>query len=114
MDKDFLLPIRTRLIRNGDLIAQELQSTINTHRRWIAISKRSENSKHMPFEWLYKMYDFEFDKIVIETRDEYTDKNIINERIYYFKDEEELRNALSERGMDLSKFTYPWKCDYPL
>jgi hypothetical protein len=39
---------------------------------------------------------------------------MLNKKRYYASDEEDLKITLHSLKIDLSKFTYPWKCDYPL
>lgn len=89
--------------RNGGLIVAELGPSLQKHRRWLAIYQ----PKHEPIrddvpDHIYSVLDFEIGE------------DMVNKRRYYAKTEEELFNLLRSLGVDLKRFTYPWKCDYPL
>lgn len=120
MNNDFLLPIRTALIRNGNLIARELNSSSEEFRRWIAIFKfkpetsRVKSDLQVKTDWLYKVFDFEFRKSIIEGGYDYFSEDVVNQKEVHYNSETELIEGLEEMQIDLSKFNYPWKCDYPL
>lgn len=112
MNTNFETSIQTRLMRNGGSIAQELTPTSEQLRRWIAIYKKKEYPFEESPDGEYTILDFELDRTKI---DEYFgDADMLNKKRYYATDDEDLRIILHDLKIDLSKFTYPWKCDYPL
>lgn len=112
MDNKLNLAIYNRF-KSGGYIAAELKATSEKRKRWIAIYK----SKFEPIETnvpphVFSVLDFELD---IDKIDEFfSDEDMINKKRYYANTEEELLNMLRATNVDLSTFTYPWKCDYPL
>ncbi|SEL69336.1 hypothetical protein SAMN04488505_102869 [Chitinophaga rupis] len=112
MESIFNYPINTRL-KSGGHIAVEVSATSDQNRRWIAIYK--PNSKPIDEtipEHIYSILDFELKK---EKTDEYfADEDMLNQKRYYVNTEEELIDLLLDLRVDPKRFTYPWKCDYPL
>lgn len=102
------------------MVAQELNSRSEEFRRWIAIFKfKPETSPvksdlQVKTDWLYKIFDFEFRKSIIEGGYDYFSEDVINTKEIYYHSESELIEGLEKLQVDLSKFTYPWRCGYPL
>ncbi|WP_123864489.1 hypothetical protein [Chitinophaga barathri] len=90
-----------------------MEPTLDGYRRWLAIYQ----PKHEPIRdcvpaHVYSVLDFEIEKTKMD--DYFSGEDLINERRYYAKTEEGLFSLLESLNIDLGKFTYPWKCDYPL
>jgi hypothetical protein len=113
MQTNFELPIQTTLFRTGKPVAQELTASRDQYRKWVAIYKnKGEDSMEPVSAWEFVISIFEIDKENVD--ENFGPDEMYNIRRYYAKDQEELREKLYQLNIDLSKFTYPWKCDYPL
>ena len=107
--------IWTRLYYDGKYITAELQATLQGCKRWIAIYKTEQEDPLSPWkqpDYLYLVRDFELKEELI---DEYfSNEDMQNQKEFYFVSEENLICFLHEYNIDLSWFTYPWRCNYPL
>lgn len=112
MKNKFDLAIYNRL-KSGKHIALELKSTSEHLRRWIAIYKPDGEpiNKNIP-KRIYSIVEFELN--VNKMEEYFGDEDMLNQKRFYANSEEELISILNSLNIDIGKFTYPWKCDYPL
>lgn len=90
-------------------IASELESSRVGLRKWIAIYPVEKNENT---DYKYTLLEFELEEELI---DEYFgEEDKLNQKRYNVTDEKELISLLEGLGISLEKFTYPWRCDYPL
>jgi hypothetical protein len=100
-------------LAQGEMISQEITSTTEGFRRWIAIYPLVDErlkKKHEGFK--FKVIDFELD---IHLMDEFfgeEDKKKLKE--YLIASDVELVKLLNEVEVDLQRFDAPWKNNYPL
>jgi hypothetical protein len=112
MESKFNLAIYNRF-KAGKPIVAEFKSTSDRRRRWVAIYQPAQESlAENKVPHLFSVLDFELD---IEKMEEYfSDQDMVNKRRYYADSEKDLFEVLESMDFDVSKFTYPWACDYPL
>ncbi|CAG5010668.1 hypothetical protein DYBT9275_04789 [Dyadobacter sp. CECT 9275] len=113
--ENFNKSVWNRLYNDGEHVATELEAILPGCRRWVAIYKAKPEHPLLPWkrpEYKYSILYFELKQELIDEYFSEEDKQ--RQRTFYVDNEDELFAILHEQGVDLSSFTYPWKCDYPL
>jgi len=90
----------------GNHIAQEIDSNNDLNRKWIAIYQ-SDNERYT-----YRVFFIELPKEILDNDYDWSEEDEISEELY-FKTDDELFSYLKASGIDASKFTSSWKCEYP-
>lgn len=107
-----------RLRNDGGHIAAEVAATVADCRRWIVIFKYKTPIVEFAPKFLdmpahtYSILDFELKAKLIDEYFSEEDKH--NQTRYYVQTENDLYGVLDEIGIDVTLFTYPWRCDCPL
>jgi hypothetical protein len=97
----------------GKDIAMEIEALDEKNRRWISIIPNSgKQIGEIPKKYEYQILDFELDKDLIDTY--FGNEDMLNQKRIYVNTEDELYQVLSEMNIDVTEFTAPFNCDYPL
>lgn len=108
------LTIKSRnRLNQGELVSQELNSTREGFRRWIAIYPLKDEQIRKRYEgFKFKIIDFELDiKLVNEFFGEH-DK--VNLKEYLVTSDVELFKLFLEMDVNPQRFDAPWNNDFPL
>jgi hypothetical protein len=109
--------VLNRLLYEKGEIAAEIQASIPGCRRWVAIYPAQDTHSLDPFQktmpkHAYSVLDFELKQELI---DEYFgEEDKLNQKRYYLNRLNELDRLVSTLKIDLTRFTFPWNCNYPL
>ena len=108
-------------------IAQELPSSDENLRKWIAIYAVYHFNFDNRFPWSryydflenakgsrYVAIEFTIQKSILEFNDGIDTSNVTIIYSQTMDTEEEINDFLTSKGVDPQLFTPPWRCDYPL
>lgn len=100
-------------LNHGDMISQEVPSSLTGYRRWIAIYPLTNEPPWSKFKgFKYRIIDFELDALLIDQFFGEEDKK--SQREYLVMSDNELLKLIENLGFDVRRFDAPWKNDYPL